>query len=211
LDEHSSEVEAFARQFARCGGLDEAVVADLALSAYLHDGGKADPRFQTYLAGGNPFGWDDKHVLAKSGRSSLPRNAWERAALPDRWRHEALSVRLAQLHPRFAQANDPLLVLWLVGVHHGYGRPLYPHVDRMDARSRDFPRALGQDWRLEAGHGPQSLAFEFEGYDWVQMFEELKRRYGIWGSARLEAFLRLADHRASEAAERRYAEREVRE
>jgi len=211
LDEHSSEVEAFARQYARCGGLDEAIVADLALSAYLHDAGKADPRFQAYLAGGDPFGWDHKHLLAKSGRSSLPRNAWERAALPDRWRHEALSVMLARLHSRFEQANDPMLVLWLVGVHHGFGRPLFPHEDPLDAEARDLPRALGQDWQLGADHGPQSLAFGFGGYDWVQMFEDLKRRYGIWGLARLEAFVRLADHRASEAAERRYADLEVRE
>jgi CRISPR-associated endonuclease/helicase Cas3 len=209
LNEHCSEVEEFARQFAQRAGLDDAISSDLALSAYLHDAGKADPRFQAYLAGGDPFGWDDKHVLAKSGRSLLPRNAWERAGLPDRWRHEALSVRLAQLHPRFAQANDPLLVLWLVGVHHGYGRPLFPHGDPLDAKRRELPRALDQDWQLDAGQGPQSLAFEFNGYDWAQIFEELKRRYGIWGLARLEAFVRLADHRASEAADRRYADREV--
>jgi CRISPR-associated endonuclease/helicase Cas3 len=211
LDEHSNEVEALARQYARRGGLDEAIAADLALSAYLHDAGKADPRFQAYLAGGEPFGWDERHVLAKSGRSSLPRNAWERAGLPDHWRHEALSVRLARVHPRIAQANDPSLVMWLVGVHHGFGRPLFPHGDPLDAEPRKLPRALAQDWQLHAGHGPQSLAFEFGGYDWVQMFEELKRRYGVWGLARLESFVRLADHRASEAAERRYAEQEVRE
>jgi CRISPR-associated endonuclease/helicase Cas3 len=211
LDEHSNEVETFARQFARRAGLDKAVAGDLALSAYLHDAGKADPRFQAYLAGGGSFGWDNKHVLAKSGRSSLPRNARERALLPDRWRHEALSVRLVRLHPRFEQANDPLLVLWLVGVHHGYGRPLFPHGDPLDAEPRELPRALGRNWQLKPDHGPQSLAFEFEGYDWVQMFEELKRRYGIWGLARLETFVRLADHRASEAAERRYADQEVRE
>jgi CRISPR-associated endonuclease/helicase Cas3 len=102
-------------------------------------------------------------------------------------------------------------VLWLVGVHHGYGRPLFPHGDPLDAEPRELPRALGRNWQLKPDHGPQSLAFEFEGYDWVQMFEELKRRYGIWGLARLETFVRLADHRASEAAERRYADQEVRE
>lgn len=211
LNEHSSEVEAFSRQFALRAGLGEAIVSDIALSAFLHDAGKVDPRFQAYLAGGNPFGWDDEHVLAKSGRSSLPKNAWERAGLPDRWRHEALSVTLARLHPRFEQANDPLLVLWLVGVHHGFGRPLFPHGDPLDTEPRGLPRALSCDWRLEGRHGPQSLAFEFKGCDWAELFKELKRRYGIWGLARLEAFVRLADHRASEAAERRYTEREVRE
>jgi CRISPR-associated endonuclease/helicase Cas3 len=98
-------------------------------------------------------------------------------------------------------------VLWLVGVHHGFGRPLFPHADPLDESSRiDLPRALGVDWRLEPGCGPQSLAFEFNGRDWAQIYEDLKRRYGIWGLARLEAFIRLADHRASEVAARRFAE-----
>jgi CRISPR-associated endonuclease/helicase Cas3 len=209
LDEHSAQVGDCAHAFAERAGLPVTLAADIALAAYLHDAGKADPRFQAYLAGGDPFGWDDARVLAKSGRPSLPRNAWERASLPDQWRHEALSVRLAQLHPRFAEANDPALVLWLVGVHHGYGRPLYPHADPLDTELRELPRALDRAWRLDAGHGPQSLAFEFNGRDWAQMFEDLKRRYGIWGLARLEGFVRLADHRASEAAEREFADREI--
>jgi CRISPR-associated endonuclease/helicase Cas3 len=210
LDEHSKEVEAFAHRFGRHAGLEEAVTADLALAAYLHDAGKADPRFQAYLAGGDPLGWDGEHVLAKSGRASLPRNARGRAGLPEHWRHEALSVRMAQLHARFGEGNDPALVLWLIGVHHGYGRPLYPHADPLDAEPRQLPHALNHDWCLEPGHGPQSLAFEFRGRDWAQMFEDLKRRYGIWGLARLEAFVRLADHRASEAAARGYTEESAR-
>jgi CRISPR-associated endonuclease/helicase Cas3 len=206
LDEHSDEVQGWARAFVDRAGLEPAAAADLALAAYLHDAGKADPRFQAYLAGGDPIGRDEDRVLAKSGYAALPHGAWERAGLPDHWRHEALSVRLALLHDRFAGANDPELVLWLIGVHHGFGRPLFPHADPWDHRShRDLPRALGRDWSLPPGYGPQSLAFDFRGRDWAQIFEELKRRYGIWGLARLEAFVRLADHRASEAAAQRYA------
>jgi CRISPR-associated endonuclease/helicase Cas3 len=200
LDEHSKQVRKRARQFADRAGLPPKIAEDVALAGYLHDAGKLDPRFQAYLAGGDPSGHDPKNVLAKSGRSSL-RGARERAGLPENWRHEALSVRLAQLHPDFAAANDPVLVLWLVGVHHGLGRPLFPHFDPKDAESRaDLPAALGVAWELEPGHGPQSLAFDFGGRDWAQLFAELKDRYGIWGLARLEAMLRLADHRASEEA-----------
>jgi CRISPR-associated endonuclease/helicase Cas3 len=208
LDEHSEEVKNWAASFAGRAGLSEETAADVALAAYLHDAGKADPRFQAYLSGGDPFGWDERKVLAKSGRPSLSRNARERAGLPLNWRHEALSVRLAQLHLRFSKANDPALVLWLIGTHHGFGRPLFPHADPLDGQPRDdLPQALGMmHWQLTPGFGPQSLAFEFNGRDWAQIFGDLKQRYGIWGLARLEAFVRLADHRASETAARQYAE-----
>ena len=206
LAEHSAEVRDAAAAFAGRAGLIPAIAADVSLAAYLHDAGKADPRFQVYLAGGNAWEWDRARVLAKSGRQSLQRDARERAELPHNWRHEALSVRLAVGQPEFASAHDPALVLWLAGVHHGFERPLFPHEDPLDLEARQFPEAPGLARQLEPGFGPQSLAFDFNGRDWPQIFEELKHRYGIWGLARLEAFVRLADHRASESAARRYGD-----
>jgi CRISPR-associated endonuclease/helicase Cas3 len=115
-------------------------------------------------------------------------------------------VRLATLHPAFDQAYDRKLVLWLIGTHHGWGRPFFPHADPMDVcdvAPRDgLLQAFGLESVLQGGPGPQSLAFEFEGSDWAQMFSSLKAKYGIWGLARLEAFVRLADHRASEGGQR---------
>ena len=197
LDDHGCRVARFAKDFCRTLGLDDDVAADLRLAAYLHDAGKADPRFQTMLAGGDPWNRPDGPPLAKGGRSWAPQ-AWERAGLPRGWRHEALSVRMARAHPHLAKACNRDLVLWLIGTHHGLGRPFFNFLD--PEPEQDLPSCLDiTDWRVPAEQpGPQSLAFDLDGTDWPFLFEDLKRRYGIWGLAHLEAVLRLADHRASE-------------
>lgn len=187
LAQHSGEVEAKAETFARAAGLPDERVADLKLAGFLHDEGKRDSRFQRWLHHGDPLGADpddEGTVLAKSGRP-LPPDARDKVGLPPRWRHEALSVRLARAHARLTDAKDSDLVLWLVGTHHGYGRPLFPHGD---------PTESAPDV------GPQSLVFDWNGMDWPTLFQTLKARYGTWELARMEAILRLADHRASEDA-----------
>ncbi len=192
LDQHSRDVEGKAQDLAKRTGLPANRVEDLKLAGFLHDQGKRDPRFQAWLHFGDPLGFDaddEKDVLAKSGRM-LPPAAREKAGLPERWRHEALSVRLARAHADLTRANDPDLVLWLVGSHHGYGRPFFPHYD---------PTEKNPDV------GPQSLAFDWNGLDWPSLFARLKARYGVWELARMEAILRLADHRASQEARARTA------
>jgi CRISPR-associated endonuclease/helicase Cas3 len=225
LVEHSGEVRDKILGFARAAGISETLADDLALSGWLHDAGKADIRFQRLLHGGDLLGMETKGVLAKSERGRSPPGAWERALLPDRWRHEALSVRLALENPRLQEADDRALVLWLVGTHHGLGRPFFPHSDDWDDKDRELGTAEGLSGaRLSPGPGPQSLGFviseeerfgprtghdpgddDLRGLDWSTLFRDLKRRYGPWGLARLEVVLRLADHRASEAARERAA------
>ena len=190
LDRHGRDVEAKARIFGKAAGLTSKLTEDVTLAALLHDEGKADARFQIWLRGGDRLRAEveaDK-PLAKSPRimSRSESLAARRAAgLPERWRHEAQSVTRAIADPRLKKANDPELVLWLIGVHHGHGRPLFPHNDPREAPDRV---------------GPQRLDFQFQGYDWPQIFERLKARYGPWELSRMEAVVRLADHRASEEA-----------
>lgn len=204
LAEHSGEVEAMATRFARSAGLSPERVADLATAGYLHDLGKIDERFQRWLAG-DPLA-DPDRVLAKSGRK-LPRDARERAGLPRHWRHESLSVRLARETPKLEEATDRQLVLWLIGTHHGHGRPLFPHGDEKDAEQRpNLPAVLGNPTSLAPGHGPQSLGFALDGLDWPGLFETLKAKYGLWELARMEAILRLADQRASAETAKRKAD-----
>lgn len=201
IDTHAKHVEACVKGTVETlWEPDEPLARDLKLAALLHDAGKADPRFQRLLAGGDLWNRPDGLAMAKSGRRS-PKGAWEGAGLPQGWRHEALSVRMAQVHPRFAEAHDPALVLWLIGTHHGFGRPFFEFVDSHEVGSghEGLFACLGvEHWRLASGPGPQSMAFEFAGADWASMHEQLRQRYGTWGLAHLEAVLRLADHRASE-------------
>ena len=109
---------------------------------------------------------------------------------------------MALSHPRFAEAHDCALVLWLIGTHHGFGRPFFDFFDPCEGwkRSDGLLACLGvENWRLAPGYGPESLAFEFDGADWAAMYAALKERYGTWRLAHWEAILRLADHRASES------------
>ncbi len=91
-------------------------------------------------------------------------------------------MRLAFVDKRLAQADDPQLVVWLIGTHHGHGRhytpiTIQPKTRPMSARNRS---PLGG--RASTGH----------------LFLRLKARYGVRELARMVAILRLADHRASE-------------
>ncbi len=188
LDTHLAGVESWAARFA--DGLPERVRATVLAAARCHDLGKADPRFQSLLRGGNAAGLDQ--LLAKSSRNGNNSAAIEAARVksgyPKGCRHELLSVALLQtdLTP-FAELDRDLL-LHLVGSHHGRCRPFAPVV-----RDADGPLVRYGDWQVSANHELARI-----GSGVAERFWRLTRHYGWYGLAYLETVLRLADARQSQ-------------
>jgi CRISPR-associated endonuclease/helicase Cas3 len=198
LTAHSAHVRDLAGRYARAIGLDGAIVSDLALAAWMHDVGKADPRFQRWLVGGSEVRaalLDD--LLAKSelppGNAAQRRIARQRAGYPARYRHELLSLAMIQGHDSVLQeAHDRDLVLHLIASHHGWCRPFPPPIsdqDDLDVQMQHGGHQLRSSTRHELARLDSGIASRF----W-----RLIGRYGWWGLAWLEAVMRLADHRASE-------------
>lgn len=193
LDEHCADVRDRARAFAERSGLPADVAADVALAGYLHDLGKADPRFQSWLR--NDVVPAPRH-LAKSSLGPHDRRAREAArrlsGYPRGGRHELLSVALIDDSPALRAAHDPDLVLHLVASHHGHARPFVPHAP--DPAPREVTLAWdGATLSASTAHG-----YENVGSPVPERFWRLVREYGWYGLARCEAILRLADHRCSE-------------
>ncbi|MCS7079352.1 MAG: type I-U CRISPR-associated helicase/endonuclease Cas3 [Chloracidobacterium sp.] len=186
-----------------------------------HDWGKADERFQALLRRADRteawlLGATPTTLLAKSDALPLTpaarRQARERAGLPSGFRHEMLSVQMLEAvgdsitdpKGRPFDADELDLILYLVGAHHGRGRPFAPVVADVAAPDvtltaallgRTYTASLTTAWRekspphrLDSGVGAR--------------FWRMQRRYGWWGAAYLEAVLRLADQQASADEER---------
>lgn len=211
LAAHSADVRAWTQRFTRNLGIAGPLADDLALAAWLHDIGKADPRFQCWLVGGSEIRlamMDEP--LAKSAQAVFDRaalrSARARAGYPAGYRHELLSVAMLAANPdMLARAHDADLVLHLIGSHHGWCRPFAPaELDEApvmaEARlpSGDGAVTTGRDASIRfAASTDHGLARLDSGV--ADRFWRLNRRYGWWGLAWLEAIVRLADHRASDA------------
>lgn len=200
LDRHLEQVSSRAERYAQACGLPPDLIKDVALAARAHDLGKADPRFQSWIYGGNRLAALRGGLVAKSPRLPLgpaaQRIARERSGYPAGARHELLSVRLLESGPGLLdRAHDTDLVLHLVASHHGRCRPFAPVVAD--------PEAMEVTLELE-GHALRATSatcLERLDSGVPERFWRLVRRYGWWGLSYLEAILRLSDHRVSEKPE----------
>ena len=120
------------------------------------------------------------------------KEARERAGMPEGFRHEMLSVQIAERCGLIATGHaHRQLILHLIAAHHGYARPFAPMV--LDSEPLDVAvngvtltgatRLKCLPHRLDSGI--------------AERFWTLTRQYGWWGLAYLEAILRLADQQAS--------------
>jgi CRISPR-associated endonuclease/helicase Cas3 len=204
LDAHCDDVANEAHRFAEYLGLPSALRNTLKQSGLLHDAGKTDPRFQSWMHGGNERPANTfPHSLAKS-IALMPtkkdrRDARDRAGLPQGFRHEMLSLQLAQSrNGRSDAATEHDLLLHLIAAHHGYARPFAPVVIDEAPPAVTFNGAtltVAQRASLIPPHRLDSGVAE--------RFWKLTRRFGWWGLPWLESMLRLADWAASNAAEKR--------
>ncbi len=172
-------------------------------AAERHDWGKADERFQAMLLNGTlEDAWAQPTLWGKSAKMpetpALRRLARRRSGLPDGWRHEMLSMQLAETAVTGFKLEEEVkdLVLHLVSSHHGYGRPFAPIVPdetppdvtlnaiELNVEITMQQRNLCPPHRLDSGV--------------AERFWMLTRRFGWWGLAYLEAVMRLADQRASQ-------------
>lgn len=180
LDKHNKGVGQRARRLARAVGLPENYCATLGRSGDTHDIGKADPRFQRRLRGASTKSGHE--LLAKGLRSSKVRQGEPSE------RHEAYSVAVLNHYPALLDGTeDADLATYLVGSHHGRGRPWMP--DREDEGTAFALEFEGT--KLTYDGAPQLGALQA---GWPSLYWRLVQRYGPWGLAYLEAILRLADH-----------------
>ncbi|MGH9482147.1 MAG: type I-G CRISPR-associated helicase/endonuclease Cas3g [Terriglobales bacterium] len=206
LDEHCRDVETRARQTAVNSGLASLACA-ISAASRLHDVGKADPRFQAWLHGGNRRRAALYPVALAKAIVAMPspserRVARERAGYPPGGRHELFSVRLAEsgiTWPGELGLRGQELVLHLIAVHHGNCRPLAPCILDPGAKTftAEFEGAIlrfAPEADTLSGHGLERLDSGV-----AQRFWTLTRRFGWWALAYIEAAVRLADWACPEA------------
>jgi CRISPR-associated endonuclease/helicase Cas3 len=197
LDDHTASVRRASGKLAqRCLPPDLHPVIELA--AEWHDVGKLDDRFQVMLRQGDEVAAALAAApLAKSAlvpASPARRRAIREASgLPEHFRHEMLSMQVAQRSgglPEDEQLAD--LVLHLIASHHGYGRPTAPV--SLDPSPPAVAGRLGTV-RIELDAGTRAASPPPHRIDsgLADRFWRLTRRHGWWGLAYLEAILRLAD------------------
>jgi CRISPR-associated endonuclease/helicase Cas3 len=175
---HTRDVKQNAERFIKSLPLPDDMKKAIVLAAEFHDLGKCRKLWQRSIGYALPKNPKLEDWLAKSGgKMKLPGFRTE-------YRHEFGSLLNVLNEDSFKALKDKPeiqdLILHLIAVHHGRGRP---HFTVEQAFDPEPPSGVNAD----------ALAVEVP-----QRFARLQRKYGRWGLAYLESLLRAADYAASE-------------
>ena len=128
LENHLANVACLAEKLAKHCLPKEFSPALFQKAGQWHDAGKLDERFQVWLRNGDEVAAFGK-PLAKSdkipGSPQRRRAIRESAGLPEHFRHEMLSIQLAERFAQFSEEERDL-ILHLIASHHGCARPFAP-------------------------------------------------------------------------------------
>ncbi|MCY4094485.1 MAG: type I-U CRISPR-associated helicase/endonuclease Cas3 [Gammaproteobacteria bacterium] len=195
LVQHGEDVSLRVKHVGQKLGLPSELLDVVEFAGLLHDIGKADSRFQTWL---DPKGTADR-LLAKS---KIARHDWQTYRKFSRWprggRHEDLSARLVRAwldrNLDWGSAIQRDLLIHLVISHHGKGRPLVPPVTDVYGGLVSF-EIRGDFVEVNAN---------MTMTDWQQpsRFQRLQTHFGPWALALLEALLIRSDHAISAGVDR---------
>jgi CRISPR-associated endonuclease/helicase Cas3 len=153
--------------------IDDPLKQAVITAAMFHDHGKRRAMFQKVLGNFQ----NAEPLWAKSGTKNRNNQ------LKEYYRHEFGSLLDLQHQTEFKTLKDNPdlqdLILHLIAVHHGYGRP-------------HFPEERAFDPEPPVGVNAADIAAEIP-----RRFARLQRKHGRWGLAYLESLLRAADWAAS--------------
>ncbi|MCC7476805.1 MAG: hypothetical protein IT425_15550 [Pirellulales bacterium] len=169
-DVHTRDVEAGVNAILDSLSIEPWIANALRLAAKWHDLGKCRERWQSGI--GRPEHL--KHLLfAKSGRKWIARRE-------GKYRHEFGSLLDVSQLDEFKKLDERSkdLVLHLIAVHHGMGRPHFEESQTIDPE--------------HSGASRSAMSIEV-----VRRFARLQRTFGHWGLAYVESILRAADWQAS--------------
>lgn len=158
-------------------------------AARFHDFGKRRIVWQRSIGNPNPSDWHEKSGKVES---KDPEKQWGQLIESTRYRHEFGSLLnlihrcekdLAKFNNAFSEFDSMTdeqcdIVLHLISVHHGRGRPHFPIEEAFDP---NYSQELSDEIAKEV----------------PRRFARLQRRFGRWGLAWLESLFRAADYAAS--------------
>jgi CRISPR-associated endonuclease/helicase Cas3 len=84
------------------------------------------------------------------------------------------------------------LTRYLIGVHHGYGRPLFPTPPGEQTPDTVEGSIFGDNIKVDSVYDHYEL-----GSEWSDLFWKFTEQYGPWSLAYLESFIRIADQEVS--------------